>query len=94
MNDYPKNWKEIADRAKSRAGYRCERCGHSNQPSTGHTLTVHHLDSNKANCANYNLAVLCQRCHLRIQQMQEENQLTMPWAYKETWLKNHHLTQS
>ena len=30
-------------------------------------LTVHHLDMNKANCAWYNCAALCQRCHLSIQ---------------------------
>ncbi|GAH88897.1 unnamed protein product, partial [marine sediment metagenome] len=28
-------------------------------------LTVHHLDGNKANCEDWNLAALCQRCHLR-----------------------------
>lgn len=30
-------------------------------------LTVHHLDGNKANCRWWNLAALCQRCHLTIQ---------------------------
>jgi hypothetical protein len=30
-------------------------------------LTVHHLDGDKANCRWWNLAALCQRCHLRIQ---------------------------
>lgn len=30
-------------------------------------LTVHHLDGNKANCRWWNLAALCQRCHLQIQ---------------------------
>lgn len=30
-------------------------------------LTVHHLDINKANCRWWNLAALCQRCHLQIQ---------------------------
>lgn len=30
-------------------------------------LTVHHLDENKANCRWWNLAPLCQRCHLTIQ---------------------------
>jgi hypothetical protein len=30
-------------------------------------LTVHHLDGEKANCAWWNLAALCQRCHLTIQ---------------------------
>lgn len=30
-------------------------------------LTVHHLDSDKGNCRWWNLAALCQRCHLRMQ---------------------------
>ncbi len=30
-------------------------------------LTVHHLDGDKANCRWWNLATLCQRCHLEIQ---------------------------
>lgn len=30
-------------------------------------LTVHHLDEEKANCRWWNLAALCQRCHLRMQ---------------------------
>jgi hypothetical protein len=30
-------------------------------------LTVHHLDSDKANCRWWNLVALCQRCHLRMQ---------------------------
>lgn len=30
-------------------------------------LTVHHLDEDKANCRWFNLAALCQRCHLRMQ---------------------------
>lgn len=67
MNDYPDNWKEIADRIKSSAGGRCERCKHDNDLFTGHVLTVHHLDGDKANCEDWNLAALCQRCHLKIQ---------------------------
>jgi len=30
-------------------------------------LTVHHLDGNKRNCEKWNLAALCQKCHLHIQ---------------------------
>ena len=67
MNDYPDNWNEIADRIKAGAGNRCERCHHPHDPANGYTLTVHHLDGNKANCEDWNLAALCQRCHLHIQ---------------------------
>ena len=32
----------------------CERCKYPNDIATGHVLTVHHLDGNKANCADWN----------------------------------------
>ncbi len=34
---------------------------------SGYTLTVHHLDMDKANCSWWNLVALCQRCHLNVQ---------------------------
>lgn len=80
---YPDNWPEIAKAAKERAGWRCERCQHPAErpkdrkpcdslcrhPKNGkqRVLTVHHLDGNPDNCADWNLAVLCQVCHLQIQ---------------------------
>lgn len=67
MNDYPSNWRDIANRIKDAAGRCCERCKHPHEVATGYVLTVHHLDGNKANCADWNLAALCQRCHLKIQ---------------------------
>jgi hypothetical protein len=72
--EYPPDWDIIATWAKSIAGWRCERCGADwdsgvgqSKKGAGFTLTVHHLDGNKWNCELWNLAVLCQRCHLRIQ---------------------------
>lgn len=65
--DYPANWPEIAMRIKAAANRSCERCGHVHEPAAGYCLTVHHLDMDKSNCADWNLAALCQRCHLRIQ---------------------------
>ena len=38
-------------------------------------VTVHHLDGNKSNCADWNLAALCQRCHLKIQGRVKMDQL-------------------
>lgn len=67
MGEYPANWKEIANQVKEEAEWVCIRCGHSHDPEAGYCLTVHHLDMNKANCYWWNLAALCQRCHLRIQ---------------------------
>lgn len=67
MNDYPEDWCVIALRIKDRAKWKCERCHHHHNLATGHCLTVHHLDGDKANCEDWNLAALCQRCHLHIQ---------------------------
>ena len=67
MGEYPDNWDEIAKEIKDQAEWCCEHCHHPHDPSTGHTLTVHHLDGNKSHCDYVNLVALCQRCHLRIQ---------------------------
>ena len=64
---YPDNWDEIANQVKEQAGWQCVRCSHDHDPAAGYCLTVHHLDLNKSNCQWWNLAPLCQRCHLSIQ---------------------------
>jgi len=64
---YPPDWKAIAKRVKDEAGGKCVRCGHTHDPRAGYSLTVHHLDISPANCEWWNLAPLCQRCHLQIQ---------------------------
>ncbi len=64
---YAPNQKTIHESLKEKWGYRCERCGHPHDVKSGHVLTVHHLDGNKGNNADWNLACLCQRCHLAIQ---------------------------
>jgi len=74
---YPDDWHEIAERIKRAAQWCCEHCGHKHEPSTGYTLTVHHLDGDKSNCAWRNLVALCQRCHLHIQAI---------WAPGQLWL--------
>ena len=77
-NQYPLDWVQIAERIKDAAGWCCERCQHPHDLETAHVLTVHHLDGNKANCAEWNLAALCQRCHLKIQGRVKMDQLFMP----------------
>jgi hypothetical protein len=67
MSEYPKNWKTIAKRIKEAAGWKCERCHHANTVEGAYVLTVHHLTGDKSNCEDWNLAALCQRCHLKIQ---------------------------
>ncbi len=48
-------------------------------------LTVHHLDGNKANCRWWNLAALCQRCHLTIQGRVDMRRI-YPWPHSE-WFR-------
>ncbi len=67
VSTYPANWLEIARATKDAAGWRCVRCGHEHDPASGYTLTVHHLTMDPANNRWWNLAALCQRCHLTIQ---------------------------
>ena len=86
-DDYPANWAEIAAALKDRHGWHCERCGHPHDPGAGYTLTVHHLDMDPANCADWNLAILCQRCHLRIQVKVDFEQ---GYMFEHTgWMKPH-----
>ena len=67
--DYPPYWPLMSKQVKALAKWCCERCGVRNNEDApdGTMLTVHHLDGNKMNCEWWNLAALCQRCHLRIQ---------------------------
>jgi hypothetical protein len=48
-------------------------------------LTVHHLDGDKRNCRWWNLAALCQRCHLTIQGRVHLHRV-WPWEHSE-WFK-------
>ena len=64
---YPEDWPDIATATKDAACWKCVRCGHHHEVATGHVLTVHHLDGDKSHCRWWNLAALCQRCHLSIQ---------------------------
>lgn len=74
---YPPDWPEIARRTKEEAGWRCVRCLHPHEPATGHTLTCHHLNMDKADCRWFNVVSLCQRCHLEIQ---HKVILDRPWV--------------
>lgn len=65
--EYPPDWKQIAKAIKDECNWQCVRCGHPHDPKAGYCLTVHHLDADKSNCEWYNLAALCQRCHLTVQ---------------------------
>ena len=48
-------------------------------------LTVHHLYGDKADCRGWNLAAVCQRCHLRVQRTVVMPRV-FPWEHTE-WFK-------
>ena len=85
-NRYPPRWPQIARGVKEASAWRCERCGapHGSSPNV---LTVHHLDNDKANVEPWNLAALCQRCHLHVQATLNVYQL--PLLDHEPWLEKH-----
>jgi 5-methylcytosine-specific restriction endonuclease McrA len=91
-SNYPEGWDAIAQEVKDAAGHKCERCGHPNDPKAGYTLTVHHLDHNPLNSARSNLAALCQRCHLHVQNIPLNalfNQLELLDPFEVHWLAKH-----
>jgi hypothetical protein len=80
---YPQNWDELAAAVKADAGGKCERCGHPNEVVTGYVLTVAHLD-HRLGDERWNLAALCQRCHLKYEHRIDFRQryflpLMSPW---------------
>lgn len=88
--EYPNDWDLIAKGVKEKAHWKCERCGHANDIETGHVLTVHHLDGNKKNCSDWNLAALCQRCHLTIQgRVRMDQMFFMEILDVSEWFKPH-----
>ncbi len=87
--EYPENWPEIAERIKAKQGWKCERCGHAHDPEAGYTLTVHHLIADKSLCEDWNLAALCQRCHLSIQARINMFQRIFGFVEISRWFKPH-----
>jgi hypothetical protein len=75
-NDYTADWPLISQAVKDYWGWTCERCKHAHDVEANYVLTVHHLDGDKANNKAWNLACLCQRCHLAIQ-----GRVFMPQSY-------------
>ena len=87
--DYPPEWPAVAWLVKTIAGWKCERCGHphSGTMADGWGLTVHHLDKVKWNLQHWNLAALCQRCHLKIEHRVNFFQV---WAFEHSpWMARH-----
>ena len=87
IGEYPPNWAEIAKQVKDEAEWKCERCGHPHDPANGYMLTTAHMIPDKANVERWNLAALCQRCHLRIQGKVD---FTQPWMFEHSpWMQKH-----
>src|SRR5690242_9534017 len=85
VNYYPPDWPAISKDVKERAGWKCIRCGHEDDIPNGYMLTTHHLDNIKEDCAWWNLAALCQRCHLKVQAKVRMNQ---GWMFDHSdWFK-------
>ena len=78
--EYPADWPEVARRIKDEAAWKCVRCSSPHSRDGARTLTVHHLDGVKSNCIWWNLAALCQRCHLSIQGRVD---MDRPWVMTE-----------
>lgn len=93
MDCYPPDWPAIAKQVKDEACWKCERCGHAHDTPAGYMLTVHHLDGVKAHSGlpefRWNLAALCQRCHLKIQvKVNMEQGILWPELVSE-WFRPH-----
>jgi hypothetical protein len=60
INEYPTDWWQIRKRLFDKRGYRCEgeNCGDTIGP-----LEVHHKNGIRSNNDDYNLEILCHRCH-------------------------------
>lgn len=108
MNDYPANWPAIALAVKIAASWRCIRCHHPHEhpghpvecdcfcshlpDGKQRVLTVHHLDGNKANVEWWNLAALCQVCHLYVQATYHPDQMPLfgeAWVERYYWARHH-----
>ena len=83
---YPADWREIANRVKDAAGWKCVRCGAEHIDQSGYRLTIHHLDMDPGNSRWWNLLPLCCVCHLQIQHKVD---LTRPWVMTEhsEWIR-------
>jgi len=63
---YPRDWFEIAELIKEKAGWRCEACGigHEADGTRGSVLTVHHPNRDPGN-PHAEMKAFCARCHLK-----------------------------
>lgn len=84
---YPRDWDQIARRIKRANAWKCERCRKGHNLKANRMMTVHHLDGDKSNCQDYNLACLCRRCHLKMHHAFTPRRILLFPA--EPWLQKH-----
>ena len=90
-DSYPPYWDRLASSIKMMADWKCEVCRHPHEPEEGYCLTVHHLVAVKSMCYRWNLAALCQRCHLKLEgrlSLEREADTVQMFALPE-WLVPH-----
>ncbi len=64
-----------------------DRCTHRTNDKKQRVLTVDHLDGDKANNDGWNLAALCQSCHLSVQ---GRVRMEQTYAFRHTeWMRPH-----
>jgi hypothetical protein len=64
LNEYPANFKEISDRLRAEAGYKCAKCRLDlSAPSDRRYLQTHHKNGVKSDNSRSNLMALCLGCH-------------------------------
>lgn len=80
--EYCDGW---ADQPREDISVRTYVPSHERVEARWRILTVHHLDGVKANCHWWNLAALCQRCHLTIQGKVQMARV-WPWEHSE-WFR-------
>lgn len=76
-------WKQSQKQKGQVQPAQCDLACRHDDDGKQRVLTVHHLDLNKANVAWWNLAALCQACHLSVQARVDFHQFYMldhtPW---------------
>jgi 5-methylcytosine-specific restriction endonuclease McrA len=65
LNAYPSNWLAVSVLQKQRSNFQCVECQRILLGVDSRFLHVHHLNGQKNDCSESNLAVLCIRCHAR-----------------------------